>query len=416
MNTQPAVQEFINKFFFYIYVFALIFIMVLYNLIGFDYTDELCALAIFTLFTYYVSKTENWEINKVFLGVIFIFIFYLCYSLFIESNTKAAILSDLVVQIKPYLTFFCVYSFAPLFSRKQKDILKKISVFIWCLLVPVGIAGLIDDKVFNNTLGHETYYAAAVISTALTFLFCSNFSNKDKIQFILMLSIGIFSGRSKFYGFFILSIVMVFYFSNINRFKFDFKNICILIIVFIGMAFVARSKIELYFLQGITGDLDKDMIARYVLYANCFDIYKDYFPFGSGFASYGTFYSGEYYSNIYPQYGMDNVWGMTRNNHNFIADTFYPSLAQYGIIGTILYLMFWFYIIKKAFVFFQKTHSSKHIILALLITAFFAIEGIADSTFTTHRGFFVLMLLGLILSEMKYIQNQEKYHESITNR
>lgn len=415
MNTLHPVQVFISKFFLNIYIFALIFIMVLYNLIGFDYTDELCALTIFILFGYYVSNTENWEINKVFLAVIFIFIFYLAYSFFIESNSKAAILSDCVVQIKPYLTFFCVYSFSPLFSPKQKNTLKKISVIIWCVLLPIGLSRMFYDKVFTETLGHATYFAAAVISVSLTYLFCSDFSKADKLKFILMLSLGLFSSRSKFYGFFVLSIVMIFYFSNTNRFKLDFKNIFILIIVFLGMVFVARSKIELYFLQGITGDLDKDMIARYVLYAHAFDVYKDFIPFGSGFASYGTFYSGEFYSDIYSHYGIDNVWGMTRNNHNFIADTFYPSLAQYGIVGTLLYFVFWLYIVKKALLFFFRTHSAKHVIIALLIIAFFAIEGIADSTFTTHRGFFVLMLLGLVLSEMKYIQNQKEEHESITN-
>ena len=58
-------------------------------------------------------------------------------------------------------------------------------------------------------------------------------------------------------------------------------------------------------------------------------------------------------------------------------------------------------------------------VIILLITCFFGIEGVADSTFTTHRGFFILMILGLTLSEMKYINkentNKEK-HENSTNR
>ena len=37
----------------------------------------------------------------------------------------------------------------------------------------------------------------------------------------------------------------------------------------------------------------------------------------------------------------------------------------------------------------------------LMIIGFFIIEGTTDATFTTHRGFFVLMLLGLILSDLK---------------
>lgn len=403
-------QEFINKYFFILYIFTLIFGILLYSLIGFDYTDELCALTLFLLFGFFVSKTEGWEINKAFLTTIGIFIFYICYSFAIGSNTKTAILADSIVQMKPYLAFFCVYSIAPHFSFRQKDLLKKISLILWFFLLPIGISGLFSFKIMMSIMGHPTYFAAAIIAISLTYLYCSDFSKRDKIIFLLLLSLGMTSGRSKFYGFFVLALVMVIYFSNTNQIKLNFKNAIILIVTTSIMLIVARSKIELYFMQGIIGDLDKNEIARYVLYATSIDIFKDYFPFGSGFASYGTFYSGEFYSNIYAQYGIDNVWGMTRTGHSFIADTFYPSLAQFGVVGLFLYATFWLYIAKKAL----QSKSPKLIIIALLIIAFMGIEGIADSTFTTHRGFFILMLLGLILSDTKHSNKLE--NESFTNR
>mgnify|MGYP000495997577 FL=1 len=75
-------QDFINKHFFNLYIFTLIFGHIFYGTIGFDYTDEICALFLVFLYGYNLFKNPSWDINKVFLGVICIFIFYLCYSLY----------------------------------------------------------------------------------------------------------------------------------------------------------------------------------------------------------------------------------------------------------------------------------------------------------------------------------------------
>ena len=40
--------------------------------------------------------------------------------------------------------------------------------------------------------------------------------------------------------------------------------------------------------------------------------------------------------------------------------------------------------------------------MALLITCYFTIESTSDSTYTTHRGFFIMMILGYVLSNMKH--------------
>ena len=53
--------------------------------------------------------------------------------------------------------------------------------------------------------------------------------------------------------------------------------------------------------------------------------------------------------------------------------------------------------------------------MVLMIIGFFAIEGTTDSTFTTHRGFYVLMLLGLILADLKRIHTGEKAVENKSN-
>ena len=404
-------QDFINKHFFNLYIFTLIFGHIFYGTIGFDYTDEICDLFLVFLYGYNLFKNPSWDINKVFLGVICIFIFYLCYSLWIKSNVNAAIISDFIIQFKPYLAFFCVYSILPIFSENRKKILRWIAVSCWCFQLILAITEIFVPHTLSGTMGHSTYFAAGVIATSLCFLFTGNFSMKEKFIFLGMLSIGLLSGRSKFYGFYALSVFMALYFSNIKNFKLNLKNSLIIIIMLVAIIAVAWQKIYFYFFQTLTSDVDKDMIARYVLYATSPQILMDYFPFGSGFASFATYSSGEFYSKIYVQYGIENVWGMSRDFYSFIADTYYPSLAQFGIIGIILYISFWIYILKKAISFNKGYKQTKLLTIVLLIVAYFAIEGTTDSTFTTHRGIYMLMTLGLVLAEMKII-NQ---HNILTN-
>ena len=412
-------QQFINKYFFILLVFTLIFGILLYDLIGFDYTDEICALFLFCLFIGFMFKSTDWRINKAFLITIFIFIFYLGYSFFIKSNTTAGILTDLFIQIKPYLAFFCVYSMTPYFSTNKKAILKSIALIFWFCLLIIGIVDIFIPNFLYYALGHWAYFAAAVVVTSLCYFYCSKFTTLDKITFLLMLSVGILSGRSKFFGFYAFAIFILLFFRNVNDFKLNLRNISVALLLLIAVIFAANEKLYFYFYQTVTEDIDKDMVARYILYANAPEIMKDYFPFGSGFATYGTWASGLYYSHIYADYGIDNVWGMTKDYYSFIADTYYPSLAQFGVVGVLLHIIFWIYVLRKAFRFSKATNNIHLLAMVVLIIGFFAIEGTTDSTFTTHRGFFILMILGLILGNLKkdyYLVAKQMENENPANQ
>lgn len=411
-------QTFVTKHFFNLYIFTLIFGHIFYGTIGFDFTDEICALILLILFSYNVIKNPQWEINKAFLITIGIFLFYLCYSLYIRSNVTSGIISDFIIQFKPYLAFWGTYSLMPKFDINKKKILRWIAVSCWVIQLTLAITEIFRHSTLADVMGHSTYFAAGVIATSICFLYTGDFSLKDKLLFLGMLSIGLISTRSKFYGLYAFSVFLILYFSKIKHFTLNFKNIMIIIGVVAIVIIVAWQKIHFYFYQTITNEVDKDMIARYVLYVTSPQIIIDYFPFGSGFATYGTFSSGVYYSHIYVDYGIDTVWGMSRDFYSYVADTFYPSLAQFGICGIFLYITFWMYIVKKAINFNRQYKQNKLLIIVLFIVTYFAIEGTSDSTFTTHRGIYMLMTLGLIMAEMKYkYQELIKIHknENITN-
>ena len=185
------------------------------------------------------------------------------------------------------------------FLRKSQENITLDRVSCWCFQLILAITEIFVPHTLSGTMGHSTYFAAGVIATSLCFLFTGNFSMKEKFIFLGMLSIGLLSGRSKFYGFYALSVFMTLYFSKIKNFKLNLKNSLIIIIMLVAIIAVAWQKIYFYFFQTLTSDVDKDMIARYVLYATSPQILMDYFPFGSGFASFATYSSGEFYSKMF---------------------------------------------------------------------------------------------------------------------
>lgn len=402
-------QEFINKNFYRLLIFTLIFGVILYDTIGFAYTDELCSLFTFILFLKYAFSTPQWEINKMFLTTTAVFLFYLCYSFYIGSNTKAGIISDFIIQYKPYLGFFCVYAIKPVVPQAYKKLIREICIVLSFYLLAVGIAYLIWPDSIIYTLKHTSRLATAVSIVSLLYLYSSNFTTKDKIIFILLMAVGLCSGRSKFYGFFIICTTMVLFIKPTFKLKLNLKNIIFFAIVISLILIFTYSKIDAYFIGGggylANDEKIQDSIARAALYFHSLDILTDFFPFGSGFASYATISSGIYYSDIYNQYGMDNVFGLTKNDYQFIADTYYPALAQFGYVGLLLFFTFWGNLALKAIKLYKLAH--KEVLMALMIIMFFMIECTTDSTITHNRGLFMMMLLGLLFSDLR-----QKRHEN----
>ena len=314
---------------------------------------------------------------------------------------------DLIIQMKPYLAFFCLYQLKPQFSNDQRLLLKQLMLLFWFILLPVGLIDIIIPHTISAIMVHPTNFAGVITAISLVYLYASDYTKKDKIIFLIMLTIGIVSGRSKFYGFYALSIVTILYFENPDHLKINIKNILILTCTTAIIMLVAWDKIMLYFGQGLMmSESEKSDIARFVLYATSISIFVDYLPFGSGLASFATHTSGYYYSPLYSKYDIDNVWGISKNDWSFIADTYYPSLAQFGIVGICLFILFWLYLLKKSYMMFSKTQETKTFALTLLITGYCLIENIADASFTSNKGFFMLMFLGLILSNNHHLKNE----------
>ncbi|MGL4994250.1 MAG: hypothetical protein ACRC6R_09060 [Bacteroidales bacterium] len=385
-----------NGLFFPLFIFGAIFGVVFYDLLGIDWTDEFLAFALVSLYSYEYLKGRI-SIIRPLIVIFVISLFYLFYSFKIGSNVPKAIISDYVVQIKPYLAFFCTLLIAPVLKAREKQIIRILCWVIFIYMVFVASGGMRD---INFYFSHPSRFATTAVVTSFLYLYASNWSVESVMKGILLLSIGLASTRSKFIGFFVLMALYLIWRLFGNRFKINIKQLLIASIILSATLWFAWEKIDYYFIGGAFAH--EEAFARPALYIGGAKILLDFFPFGSGFASFATNYSEVYYSDIYYLYGLNNIWGLSEEFSSFISDTYYPALAQFGVIGVLLFGYFWIYIFSKVKDVELNNLSMPLINIVYLGITFFIIESVADSTFTHNRGMFVLIIMALAISELRH--------------
>jgi len=138
---------------------------------------------------------------------------------------------------------------------------------------------------------------------------------------------------------------------------------------------------------------------------------NDFFPLGSGYGSFAEDASRKYYSPVYDMYGISGVYGLSRDYDAFVADTFFPVIiGQFGLIGIVLFISFWLFIIKRVNRFYVTKKYKLDYNICLIIIVTIIIESIAGPMFVSFTGIPYLFLLALIVSEMRY--NYLKYNEN----
>jgi hypothetical protein len=93
---------------------------------------------------------------------------------------------------------------------------------------------------------------------------------------------------------------------------------------------------------------------RIGMYLASFRIAMDFFPFGSGmgtFASLPSIFDG--YSDLYYKYDVANIGSNSPSDvalgAHTLFDTFWPHIiAELGFIGTLIYLIIWFFPLRFA--------------------------------------------------------------------
>lgn len=140
-------------------------------------------------------------------------------------------------------------------------------------------------------------------------------------------------------------------------------------------------KFNMYFGEGY------EKIPRNALYIASFKIATDYFPFGSGQGTFGSYPVGKHYSQIYYDYDLDKVQGLGRDNalglveSHFIFDTHWSSiLGEMGFIAFVIYMFLWLYPAMIAWYYLRSSHQELKLIAFMIFMVMMSvlIESVAS--------------------------------------
>ena len=142
-------------------------------------------------------------------------------------------------------------------------------------------------------------------------------------------------------------------------------------------------------------------------YKTSLKILYDYFPFGSGMGSFACNGAWKFFSPLYYKYNLTGIWGLSPEMGYFICDAYYPTLAQFGIVGVFFFCWFW----KRRLVAFNQIEDMRYYRVAMLTFCCLAIEQTADSSWLSGKGMGYCMLIALCLNANRNMMEQRRREE-----
>ena len=95
---------------------------------------------------------------------------------------------------------------------------------------------------------------------------------------------------------------------------------------------------EKYFVNGVL--VNQGKAPRLLFLQGGIQLFQEYFPFGTGFGTFGSSTAATHYSSLYYLLGFSTIDGMSPNNPKYLNDTFWPMIfGQLGLAGTIPYFL-----------------------------------------------------------------------------
>lgn len=364
--------------------------------VDFDWSDEILTVL---LLLYAIVKQRYLVKDKKRMMEINIYmtlmIFYLLYSLAIRVTTPRGVFLDILQQVRPYAVFYLTWMMAPQFSPKQQKRIK------WVMLL--SFFGYLFAFKFKPSLvtpfGGEESAALGQIALccAMVYYLFSKQTKRNRNITILIMLLGLISGKSKYFGECVCFIALVMFVKS----RINFTSVSTLLKVgALGavVIFFTWTKFNAYYVEGFQEDAQA--MARPATYETGMQImFHDYVPFGSGLGSFGTAAAAKEYSPLYFKYHLNEIWGLDPTNPMFLADAFYPTLAEFGIVGLFFFLWFW----KRRLWEANKIPNLIYYRMALMCILALALESTADSSYLSGKGMGYFMILALCLNSARKV-------------
>ena len=370
------------------------------DLPGFSSIDEAMTILLFLYtITKFGSRYTNRKPWNEFFICSSIMAFYVGYSLMFGANVAGGVWLDLMQEIRPYTIIFCTWILNPQFTKKQKKWMLAtmiVTLFSWILYHPES---------FENKNSEFPVLGQLAICTGMAWYLLTEPTKRNRYIALALVLTGMLAPKFKFMGEVVCFIAFVFFLKKRLNFRSPKTMIYCALILAVVLT-VTWTRFDAYYVSG----LSNDELARPMTYKTSLKILYDYFPFGSGMGSFACNGAWKYYSPLYYKYKLNDIWGLDEVG-GFICDAYYPTLAQFGVVGVFFFLWFW----KRRMSVINVIVDMRYYRVAMITICCLAIEQTADSSWLSGKGMGYCMLLALCLNANRNLQNQVKSRKRIVN-
>lgn len=316
-----------------------------------NYFDEFLSLAFFALYILQTLSTQKAILSD----LVLIFLSFVCILIGFVGNYLSKGQSSFFFQVSDVVSIFRFillyiglknyYSlnyFKINYRAVFKIIIPILKVYV-LLLFTLSIVNIFKNINMSYDVRYGIRSFAFVFGTpglvinqmtyALIFFTCYKInSSKLNVNIFIGLTLIIIAATLRARAFILIIVyVGLYFFSLILKSKHYKLKILIgsLVVTISGF-----SQFEYYFLNGsyITPR------ERFVTGAGI--LMKEYWPFGSGFGTFGSSAAAQNYSNIYYQLGFSSLRGLSPDNQLFLNDNYFPMIfGQLGILGGMIFVI-----------------------------------------------------------------------------
>ncbi|MGN0521040.1 MAG: hypothetical protein ACI4IQ_00235 [Eubacterium sp.] len=251
------------------------------------------------------------------------------------------------------------------------------------LFVDIGMAGERRYGIpsFSFVFRNEGRYGYIVACCLLVILIAEKRGDKRKIYEFLAIMNMVYTTKGVVYVVIACYIILVVMWKKST--KLSVQNI---IFLAIGGTAVSILQINTYI-----RDQDSPRM-RLIRYG--FKTANSYFPFGSGFSTYGSDMAAKNYSKLYDLYGFSEFFGLSRDIGFGLNDCYLGMLlGQFGYIGTFMFVI----LLVMVFLPINKVDLGRRVkALTMAIFIGLVISGIGTAIIKSSIGVFVFAFLGLM--------------------
>lgn len=315
-----------------------------------------------------------------------------------KQNNIYAIFLDIEYQSK----YFVIFLGGLLFNKKTKNglitcitpigkvmILTIFVCGVLSLFFDLGMSDMSEIRyglhAFRFLYSHYTYLVIAVICMLVPIIASRD---KHELFWTICATISILlTLRSKgisFIAFFVMISLCWKYRKSVSKSVFR-----AMVIIACGLSVIVVRDMIIYYIKDLN-------LPRMRMYIAGFRIMRDYFPFGSGFATFANATSYNYYSPILHEYGVQDI---VASNISWGFDIFWPNIyGQFGLLGIIVYVLMVVYMFKS-FASRKGELSERNYFAQIILMGYMLLASTAESVFFNFSATSIAFLLSIVLCD-----------------